>query len=119
MVEQFIPKLPAKDINETKQFYVDTMSFELVVQFDDYIIFAKDGSEIHFYLDRNVEPKTSEMMIYIRVSGDLEALYKSYKDRDVVIPEKGMLEVKPWGQQEFSIIDNNGTLLTFGQTVSE
>lgn len=38
-------------------------------------------------------------------------------EKAISIHPNGKLEKKPWNQIEFSIIDPNGTLLTFGQFI--
>lgn len=56
-------------------------------------------------------------MIYMRVSADIDSLYETLQKNSIAIHPNGRLEDKPWRQREFSIIDPNGTLLTFGQAV--
>ena len=54
-------------------------------------------------------------MIYLRVTTEIENYYNKLIEKGIVIHPNGNLEQKPWRQLEFSIIDPNGTLLTFGQ----
>ena len=54
-------------------------------------------------------------MLYIRCS-EIENLYQNLLDNQVEIHPNGPLETKPLGQKEFSLIDPNGTLLTFGES---
>ena len=55
---------------------------------------------------------------YYSVMGmPLQKLYNKLIDSGISIHPNGKLEKKPWNQMEFSIIDPNGTLLTFGQFV--
>ncbi len=54
-------------------------------------------------------------MIYLRVNAEIERLYHKLIEKGIAIHPNGALEQKPWHQIEFSIIDPNGTLLTFGQ----
>jgi uncharacterized glyoxalase superfamily protein PhnB len=115
MLQILIPKLPARDIEETKSFYVDKLSFNLNGLNNDYLIVAKDNVEIHFYQNKNIKPTQSDKMIYLRVSEKINTLYEEFIQKGVQMAQLGKLEKKPWGQTEFSIIDNNGTLLTFGQ----
>ena len=51
------------------------------------------------------------------VNAEIEKLYNKLIDSGISIHPNGKLEKKPWNQMEFSIIDTNGTLLTFGQFV--
>jgi hypothetical protein len=45
-------------------------------------------------------------------------MYQMFQKEGIVIHPNGKLEDKPWKQSEFSVIDPNGTLLTFGQAIS-
>jgi hypothetical protein len=56
-------------------------------------------------------------MIYLRIDAAIETFYQQLQDLKVVIHPNGKLELKPWNQKEFSILDPNGTLLTFGQAI--
>jgi len=38
-------------------------------------------------------------------------------DKKVSIHPDGNLEAKPWGQKEFSILDPDNNLLTFGEEI--
>ena len=42
----------------------------------------------------------------------LEALYKEYEDRGVIVAG-GHLEAKPWGSKDFGVYDPNGAALVF------
>ena len=42
---------------------------------------------------------------------------KSFIENEVAIHVGGKLSVKPWGQIEFSILDPDNNLLTFGQAI--
>lgn len=115
MLHAVIPKLPAKDIEATRQFYLEKLGFELIGHYGNYILLRKDQVEVHFYHDPNVVPHLSDRMIYIRVSDAIETLCETFLHQQVAFASLGKLEQKPWGQLEFSILDINGTLLTFGQ----
>ena len=69
------------------------------------------------FFSLNLNPKKSDFMIYLRVNAEIEKLYNKLIDSGISIHPNGKLEKKPWNQMEFSIIDPNGTLLTFGQFV--
>jgi predicted enzyme related to lactoylglutathione lyase len=115
MLQILIPRLPARDIEETKNFYVNKLSFSLKSHYNNYLILSKDNVEIHFYYDESLNPAASDRMIYLRVSEKIKALYEEFTKKGVQTVHSGKLETKPWGQTEFSIVDTNGTLLTFGQ----
>jgi hypothetical protein len=38
-------------------------------------------------------------------------------DNKIWIHPNGQLEIKPWGQKEFALLDPDHNLLTFGQSI--
>ncbi len=100
--------------NETIDFYT-TIGFQLDADYDSYLIFSLEHTELHFFYHDTLNPKKSDFMIYLRVDAEIKKLYNRLIEKAVSIHPNGKLEKKPWNQIEFSIIDSNGTLLTFGQ----
>ena len=41
--------------------------------------------------------------------------YQLALDKKINMPDAGHLQIKPWRQKEFSLLDPNNNLLTFGQ----
>lgn len=114
MITSAIPKLPFIDKQKTLDFYLN-LGFELISDYGDYIILNLEKAELHFFIFPELVPKNSDFMIYLRIDNDIEIRYQKFQDLKVEIHPNGKLESKPWNQKEFSIIDPNGTLLTFGQ----
>lgn len=54
--------------------------------------------------------------VYIRTD-DIDKLYQSLTRNNVRIHPAGNLQIKPWGQKEFSLLDPDNNLLTFGQSI--
>lgn len=114
MITTIIPKLPFIDKQKTIDFYAK-LGFSVLSDYDDYFILNCDKVELHFFSFPTLIPKKSDFMIYLRIDFDIETYYKKLQDLEVKIHPNGKLETKPWNQKEFSVIDTNGTLLTFGQ----
>lgn len=110
-----IPKLPARDLDETRIYFETKLQFTAFSRYPDYLIMKKGTSELHFFKFAELDPKSSYAMIYIRLDHGIEELYADYQSRGVAIHPNGPLETKPWGTKEFAILDPNNTLLTFGQ----
>jgi hypothetical protein len=72
---------------------------------------AKDEIEIHLFLFKDLNPKENYGQVYIRVS-EIEKEFNLAKANGI---DYKQLEIKPWGQKEFSILDPDNNLLTFGQ----
>jgi len=116
MLTNINPKLPMRNKAVTKDFYVHKLGFEQYGgDFDGYLMVEKDKIQIHFFEFSELEPKDNYGQIYIRTD-DIEELYKSLQNNEVTIHPNGRLQTKPWGQKEFSILDPDHNLLTFGQS---
>lgn len=115
MITSVVPKLPFIDKQITLNFYTGQLGFRIDADYGDYVIVRKDGAELHFFAYPTLVPGKSDFMIYLRIDNDIEALYEQWKTSVPALERLGPLELKPWGQKEFPLIDPNGTLLTFGQ----
>ncbi len=116
MLKDIIPKLPMRNKSLTKEFYLNQLSFELISDYGDYILLKKDEIEIHFFEFNSLDPLENYGQVYIRVM-DIDRLYKMLLDNAIAIHPNGHLEVKPWRQKEFSLLDPDHNLLTFGQAI--
>lgn len=112
------PKLPMRNKAITKDYYCTQLGFTDIGKKDypDYLIVAKDKIELHFFLFATLAPKENYGQIYIRVKG-IEDLYKSFLDKKITIHLNGPLQLKPWQQKEFSLLDPDNNLLTFGESI--
>jgi len=102
----------------TREYYLNNLGFEELGDYGDYLIVRKDKIEIHFFEFKGLDPKQNYGQVYIR-SNDIDRLYQELLDNNVEIHPNGHLEIKPWGQKEFALLDPDNNLLTFGQSVQE
>ena len=118
MLTDINPKLPMRDKFLTKEFYVDKLGFEQFgrVDYDGYLMVQKDNIQIHFFEFKALDPKENYGQIYIRTD-EIEKLYQTMLDKELSIHPAGHLQIKPWGQKEFSMLDPDNNLLTFGQSI--
>jgi hypothetical protein len=118
MLTSVIPKLPMRNKTVTKEFYINKLGFQQSgkQEYDDYLMLKLDNIEIHFFEFATIDPKENYGQVYIRTD-DIESLYQSMPDKELTIHPAGHLEEKPWGQKEFSMLDPDNNLLTFGQAV--
>jgi len=116
MLTNIHPKLPMRNKAVTRDFYVNRLGFQETGSpgYDAYLMVIKDQIEIHFFEFKELDPKENYGQVYIRTN-DIQALYQSLIDSKVNIHPNGPLETKPWGQIEFSLLDPDSNLLTFGQ----
>jgi hypothetical protein len=116
MLINISPKLPMRDKMLTKNFYIDQLNYKLLGEYDEYLIVEKDKVEIHFFEFKKLDPKENYGQVYIRTD-DIDNLYQSLLDNKTTIHPNGYLQNKPWGQKEFSLLDPDHNLLTFGQII--
>jgi catechol 2,3-dioxygenase-like lactoylglutathione lyase family enzyme len=118
MLTNICPKLPMFSKAATKDFYINKLGFHEFGRedFSGYLMVEKDTIQIHFFDFAALDPKENYGQVYIRTD-DIVSLYQSFLDNGVMIHPNGGLSAKPWGQKEFSLLDPDNNLLTFGQAI--
>jgi catechol 2,3-dioxygenase-like lactoylglutathione lyase family enzyme len=118
MLRSVHPKLPMRSKAETQRFYVDLLGFKEIGSdsFSEYLMVKKDDVEIHFFAFKELVPTENYGQIYIRTDV-IDEVYQAFIKNNVAIHPNGDLQIKPWGQKEFSILDPDNNLLTFGQSI--
>lgn len=98
----------------TRDFYVNELGFTVFgrYDYDGYLMVEKDAIQIHFFLYEDLNPKENYGQVYIRTD-QIDAVYDQFVKQGVSV---SALENKPWQQREFSILDPDHNLLTFGQS---
>lgn len=118
MLTSVHPKLPMRNKSATKDFYLNKLEFKQTdsADFDGYLMIEKDNIQIHFFEFKELQPNENYGQIYIRTD-DIDGIYQSLQNNKVSIHPFGHLQIKPWGQKEFSLLDPDNNLLTFGQSI--
>ena len=118
MLTNINPKLPMRNKGITRDFYINKLNFQEFgnAGYDGYLMVQKDSIQIHFFEFKELDPKENYGQVYIRTD-NIEELYQSMLDKKLSIHPAGHLQIKPWGQKEFSMLDPDNNLLTFGQNV--
>ncbi|MDH7462472.1 VOC family protein [Chitinophagaceae bacterium 26-R-25] len=118
MLTAIHPKLPMRSKTATKEYYVSKLGFTQLgsTDYPEYLMVQKDNIEIHFFEFKELDPKENYGQVYIRVN-NIEAFYQSLLDAKIEIHPNGPLQTKPWGQKEFSLLDPDNNLLTFGESI--
>lgn len=119
MLTAIHPKLPMRDKAITRDFYVNKLGFQEFggADFDGYLMIYKDSIEIHFFEFKELDPKENYGQVYIRTDA-IDEWYQLALDRKINLPKGEHLQIRPWGQKEFSLLDPDHNLLTFGQSVA-
>jgi hypothetical protein len=111
------PKLPMRNKAATKAYYLSLGFHEFGnADYEGYLMVEKDKVQLHFFEFKELVPGDNYGQVYIRTD-NIEELYHSMLENNVKIHPNGSLQVKPWGQKEFAMLDPDNNLLTFGQTV--
>ncbi len=118
MLTAINPKLPMRNKALTRDFYLNKLGFRELgsADYDEYLMVQKDNIEIHFFEFKELDPKENYGQVYIRTD-DIDKLYQTMLANKVRIHPNGSLQIKPWQQKEFSLLDPDNNLLTFGQGV--
>lgn len=118
MLKEIHPKLPMRNKAVTRDFYLNKLGFQEFgsADFEGYLMVEKDFIQIHFFEFQELDPNENYGQVYIRTDNIAE-WYQLALDRKVNIPQAGHLQIKPWQQKEFSLIDPDNNLLTFGQSL--
>ncbi len=118
MLTTIHPKLPMRDKNVTLAYYTKKLGFHIFgsVDYDGYLMLEKDQIQIHFFEFKGLDPKTNYGQVYIRTNSIVD-FYTALVNNNTKIHPNGPLETKPWGQMEFSLLDPDSNLLTFGQPI--
>lgn len=118
MLTDIHPKLPMRDKNVTSAFYTEKLGFKKFGRADHegYLMMEKGQIQIHFFEFKALDPKENYGQVYIRTD-HIDDLYQSFLANKTPIHPNGPLEIKPWGQKEFAVLDPDNNLLTFGQSL--
>ncbi len=110
------PKLPMRNKAATTSYYTTQLGFTVTgtADYPEYLMLQKDKVELHFFLHETLNPLENDGQVYIRCS-NIKTFYDQLLQNNVAIHPNGPLQVKPWGQMEFSLLDPDHNLLTFGE----
>ncbi len=117
MLSSIHPKLPFRNKEATLGYYLNQLGFELVADYVNYLIVKKDQIEIHFFEHKKLNPEENYGQVYMRTD-NIDVLYTNLLAKKVAIHPNGKLELKPWNQKEFALLDPDNNLLTFGENIS-
>ena len=107
-----------RDKAVTKDFYLNKLGFQEFgnADYDGYLMVQKERIQIHFFEFKELDPLENYGQVYIRTDS-IDEWYQLALDKKVSIPTLGHLQTKPWVQKEFSVLDPDHNLLTFGQNI--
>jgi len=110
MFKRATPIMASLDEAKTKAFYTEKLGFTFSANNNGYLIFARDGINVHLFPCKDPEAGRN-MGCYIYVT-NIEQLYEEYQRLDLIHPN-GSLQMMPWGLRQFAVVDNNGNIFYF------
>jgi catechol 2,3-dioxygenase-like lactoylglutathione lyase family enzyme len=118
-----IPILPSPDFDATARFYA-TLGFVERGRWPGYLIAVhRDGLELHFWRDADLDPSTNDVGCFVRFDtvGECRALYDAWDAATALppaasgaIPRLHAPRVEPDGSIEWALIDLHGNLIRLG-----
>jgi catechol 2,3-dioxygenase-like lactoylglutathione lyase family enzyme len=120
LAEHAVPVLPSRDLQRTLTFY-ERLGFALrgaTIETYEYLIVMRGTIELHFYLDRDVDPLTTSFSCYVRVR-DADRLHLEWDTigvpTDAATGSRLMAPADTaYGLREFALVDPDGNLLRVG-----
>lgn len=118
MLTAICPKLPMRNKSITMDYYINKLGFREWgnLRTGSYLMLEKDRVQIHFFEHKDLIPSSNYGQVYIRVE-NIDQLFLELVNNKTAIHPNGQLENKPWGQREFSLLDPDNNLLTFGKEI--
>ena len=123
------PILWTKDLEQTISFYEAVLGFKKKTQFPNFVSLTRDNAELMFVLpteepeDRKVPNNKEEFFPKPQLTGNIyiftekvDELWEFVKDKATV---KSSICDRAYLMRDFSILDNNGYELVFGEGISE
>jgi uncharacterized glyoxalase superfamily protein PhnB len=116
------PQFLVTDLERATAFYTEKLRFRVAFVYQDfYAGVERDGILIH--LKRSDEPDPARAFrqagghldVYIQTEG-VDALYREFQGREGITFGRPVEETD-WGTREFSVVDESGYILFFGEEV--
>lgn len=123
LLKQITPIVPCTALDEAIAFYTDMLAFEVTYQAENYAILKRDNAAIRLL---EVEPgvdligSARQQSVYIDVE-DIDNVYGQLAPRLAELPQ-GQVRApfnQPNGQREFYVLDQDCTLIFFGEPFEE
>lgn len=102
-------------------FYVDYLGFRVASVERDRALLVRGTLPLHLTVaDSDITGARANRTVYVDVSG-IDALYAEFELRLRQLSAQRFCPPfnQDYGQREFQVIDEDGTLVTFGETVSQ
>jgi hypothetical protein len=115
MLIRLIPKVFYADIKVGLDLFVRCLGFELLYQDESISVLGRDGAKV--YLMENAELAALDRPELAIETDNINEIYQEIKARapDVLHPNSKTVQLKPWGAQEFAVLDSSTVCVVFRQ----
>ncbi|MBE1282385.1 MAG: VOC family protein [Rhodobacteraceae bacterium] len=122
-LKQITPFVLCSDLERQITFYKDRLGFDLGFRQDNYAFLRRDAVAIRLLecpQRADGRPLGDDQSFYIDVNG-LDAVYSEMESRLAELPAGRVRPPfnQPYGQREFHVLDEDGTLVFFGETLPQ
>ncbi|WP_428328276.1 bleomycin resistance protein [Mucilaginibacter sp.] len=116
MLKSAVPILASLNEEESIKFYTQKLGFTFYSSWEGYLILGRDKINLHLWPCKDAEI-AKNTGCYINVT-NVDKLYAEYEPIGVIHPN-GALQEMPWKMKQFSILDNNGNIIHFGEEMKD
>jgi Glyoxalase/Bleomycin resistance protein/Dioxygenase superfamily len=115
MLLNLIPKVFYADIQTGLDFFQRGLGFELLHQDDAICVLGRDHAKV--YLMQNAELAALDRPELSVDTDDIASMYAEIKARapEFLHPNSATVQRKPWGSQEFALLDATTVCVVFRQ----
>lgn len=121
-LHQITPFVPCTKLDKQIAFYRDVLGFKLGFHADNYAFIKRDDVAVRLVevdADVNLHAAERQQSFYIDVQG-IDALYTAIEPQLSTLPS-GRVRApfdQDYGQREFHVIDEDCTLIFFGEAIA-
>ncbi len=115
MMTRLVPKVFFNQMSEGLDLFVDGLGFKVLHQEGSLAVVARDGAKA--YVVESPEYAAKDRPEIAIETDTIDALYQeiSSKRPDLLHPNSSRVAKKPWGAQEFAVLDRTRVCVVFRQ----
>jgi hypothetical protein len=115
MITRLIPKIFFNDMNDGLDLFVGCLGFKVLHQGDSLAVVERDGAKA--YVVASAEYAAKDRPEIALETDDINGLYAEIvaKRPELLHPNSKRVTKKPWGAQEFALLDRTGVCVIFRQ----
>lgn len=115
MMTRLIPKVFFNHMSEGLDLFVACLGFKVLYQDESLAVVARD--EAKAYVVESPEFAAKDRPEIAIETDSIEALYTEVNERrpEMLHPNSKVVAKKPWGAQEFAVLDKTGVCIIFRQ----